>query len=433
MNIAVGKFGKSVLFNQERWSMKGGDHDMPGLIAVLAAKNPEINFYLISRNDIERLPTGVWDKININKNIFNVWKGETSKEPEIPRLKLKEWGVDIDFGLFWAGPAGTTSLRNKTFTIRTPGKYATPSIMTERYVGPLVDFLNNWGGPYVDIADDVRYFPVRATDLLNKAKFTVGAYDKKNATSMLRFPKYETQERVKVWFDLRNYNLPTWMFASEPDVRLKEPGNRTNLLSIYLNGIGTAGGKNKFKIVRDYIVEQFPTATIYGIWPEQDNPDVVKYPGRFVPTPMAELNDQMYNTKYTLMIANVFCSAKFYKHLMHGMIPFFHPDYPTDVYEPVPEFLKVKDVEDFKKRIEYLENNPDEYRKVWNSCQKLLKDEYFEGGQIQSFFEECIHEYVDKDYKFNPQPNSVKMTSLWPDKYLTRQPKTDATIEQFLA
>ena len=127
----------------------------------------------------------------------------------------------------------------------------------------------------------------------------------------------------------------------------------------------------------------------------------------------------------------VFCSSKLYKHLIHGIIPFFHPQYQTDVYEPFPSFLKLKSAKDFKDKIEWLEADHNRYLDLWHQCQKILRNEWFAGEQVQSFFESAVHEFVDPNYKFSPKDNIVKMTCLWPEKYLTRNISNN-TIEHFL-
>jgi hypothetical protein len=78
LNIVVGKFGKSLLFDKKKWGMIGGDHEAPAMISILAQMNPNINFYILGRSDWKKLDPSIKDKINVNENIFNVW-GEFNK------------------------------------------------------------------------------------------------------------------------------------------------------------------------------------------------------------------------------------------------------------------------------------------------------------------------------------------------------------------
>jgi hypothetical protein len=61
------------------------------------------------------------------------------------------------------------------------------------------------------------------------------------------------------------------------------------------------------------------------------------------------------------------------------MIPFCHKYAFNSYYDGIPEYLCLESPEDFKEKIEFLEANPDEYLKLWNQCQAMLKDEYFSG------------------------------------------------------
>ena len=47
-NIIVGKFGKSVSFNFNKWGMIGGDSESAIFIASLAQLYPHDNFYIVS-------------------------------------------------------------------------------------------------------------------------------------------------------------------------------------------------------------------------------------------------------------------------------------------------------------------------------------------------------------------------------------------------
>ena len=51
LQIGVGKFGKSFKFKQTSWGLMGGDHEFSYFLA-LAQLFPNIDFYILSRNDL---------------------------------------------------------------------------------------------------------------------------------------------------------------------------------------------------------------------------------------------------------------------------------------------------------------------------------------------------------------------------------------------
>jgi hypothetical protein len=55
MNIGIGKFGKSILFDSKKWGAIGGDLDAPVMISLVAKRHPEHNFYLLGHSDFSRL------------------------------------------------------------------------------------------------------------------------------------------------------------------------------------------------------------------------------------------------------------------------------------------------------------------------------------------------------------------------------------------
>jgi len=51
MKCAIGKVGKSILFNPQRWGATGGDNEAPIFYENLIHRNPNVTFYLIGASD----------------------------------------------------------------------------------------------------------------------------------------------------------------------------------------------------------------------------------------------------------------------------------------------------------------------------------------------------------------------------------------------
>mgnify|MGYP002152627705 CR=1 FL=1 len=73
-------------------------------------------------------------------------------------------------------------------------------------------------------------------------------------------------------------------------------------------------------------------------------------------------------------ISHGWLSPKFYEMILHGIIPFIHPNYDTDCNLDVHSYLRLEKPGDLYERIKYLENN-----------ESLAKYNY--DGQI--FYEVC--------------------------------------------
>jgi hypothetical protein len=120
------------------------------------------------------------------------------------------------------------------------------------------------------------------------------------------------------------------------------------------------GGKIRSTMIKEWILDKVPDCKIYGSW---DDEWYEKYPKNFFKVAIRDMEPIMWDTKYTLiapMMNTKFVTQKFWKMIYYGIIPFFHAQYDTDKILPVPNFLRCKSPDDLYKKIERLENNPDE-------------------------------------------------------------------------
>lgn len=417
LNIVFGKIGKSLSFRQGKWGMIGGDHEAPALLSMLAQMNPNINFHIISKSDWKDLAPAEKLQHNGNGNIFDVWEKWNSKDG----FDCTKWplhvlqNTKIDFGIIVSGPTGFSTIPNAMRTLD-DDRVAKPSMMSERYVGPITRFLNESKIKYMEIGEDPRYYPIAARDLFNRPEYICGTRNVAKHRSVEIIDGYFGKVK-EINLPVRDYRVSHMFMAMEPsDKRLKEPGTRQNLVSIYSNGLRNQGGMQKFPAIKQYVLDQFPDATIFGEWPE-DTPGIKPYLSRIKPTPMIELIDQMYDTKYAFMIPiqEGWPTSKFFKHLLFGIIPFFHPLCGADYYDDLPDYLKLKSATDFKQKIDFLESNPKEYLKLWKQCQSMLEDEYFDGSYFNDIILNEISLHVGKNaIDWTTKSITHKMSCLWP-------------------
>ena len=373
-NILIGKFGKHISFDSNKWGMVGGDSESAILISCMAQCYPDVNFYIASRNDFQKIDSHTRNAINKNSNLFNIWEKYDSQIDNQDWLKhyFETHDIELDFGLFYGGPSSGSTIPNSMYLITEPDKTATPMSSSKRSVGIITKFLNDTELPYVEIGEDPRYLPVQAKDLFNRSKKVLCVKD--NITfSIKHIKEYLSREIIETTIPCSDIGH-SYMFLmnEDKDDLLKEPGNRKTKINVAMHCTASQDGSvNKWNLVKNFILDPFPETFIYGKWDEKIIAG--KHQNQFKETPMTDLHDVMYDTKYTLAIGGSKTwgtQSKFWKMLIFGIIPFLDPD--NENIFGAPEFIQTKDAKDFIEKVNFLENNHDEYIKLWNECQELI-------------------------------------------------------------
>ena len=383
-NILIGKFGKHISFDSNKWGMVGGDSESAILISCMAQCYPDVNFYIASRNDFQKIDSHTRNAINKNSNLFNIWEKYDSQIDNQSWINhyINSNDIKLDFGLFYGGPSSGSTNPNSMYLITEPDKTATPMSSSKRSVGIITKFLNDTGLPYVEIGEDPRYLPVQAKDLFNRSKKVLCVKD--NITfSIKHIKEYLSREIIETTIPCSDIGH-SYMFLmnEDKDDLLKEPGNRKTKINVAMHCTASQDGSvNKWNLVKNFILDPFPETFIYGKWDEKIIAG--KHQNQFKETPMTDLHDVMYDTKYTLAIGGSKTwgtQSKFWKMLIFGFIPFLDPD--NENIFGAPEFIQTKDAKDFIEKVNFLENNHDEYIKLWNECQELIHVEGLWDGSI---------------------------------------------------
>tara|TARA_B100000508_G_scaffold131924_1_gene120439 strand:+ start:34 stop:1326 length:1293 start_codon:yes stop_codon:yes gene_type:complete len=373
-NILIGKFGKHISFDSNKWGMVGGDSESAILISCMAQCYPDVNFYIASRNDFQKIDSHTRNAINKNSNLFNIWEKYDSQIDNQSWINhyINSNDIKLDFGLFYGGPSSGSTIPNSMYLITEPDKTATPMSSSKRSVGIITKFLNDTGLPYVEIGEDPRYLPVQAKDLFNRSKKVLCVKD--NITfSIKHIKEYLSREIIETTIPCSDIGH-SYMFLmnEDKDDLLKEPGNRKTKINVAMHCTASQDGSvNKWNLVKNFILDPFPETFIYGKWDEKIIAG--EHQNQFKETPMTDLHDVMYDTKYTLAIGGSKTwgtQSKFWKMLIFGIIPFLDPD--NENIFGAPEFIQTKDAKDFIEKVNFLENNHDEYIKLWNECQELI-------------------------------------------------------------
>jgi hypothetical protein len=383
-NILIGKFGKHISFDSNKWGMVGGDSESAILISCMAQCYPDVNFYIASRNDFQKIDSHTRNAINKNSNLFNIWEKYDSQIDNQSWINhyINSNDIKLDFGLFYGGPSSGSTIPNSMYLITEPDKTATPMSSSKRSVGIITKFLNDTELPYVEIGEDPRYLPVQAKDLFNRSKKVLCVKD--NITfSIKHIKEYLSREIIETTIPCSDIGH-SYMFLmnEDKDDLLKEPGNRKTKINVAMHCTASQDGSvNKWNLVKNFILDPFPETFIYGKWDEKIIAG--EHQNQFKETPMTDLHDVMYDTKYTLAIGGSRTwgtQSKFWKMLIFGIIPFLDPD--NENIFGAPEFIQTKDAKDFIEKVNFLENNHDEYIKLWNECQELIHVEGLWDGSI---------------------------------------------------
>ena len=394
-NVLIGKFGKHISFDSKKWGMVGGDSESAILISCMAQCYPNVNFYIASRNDFDKINSHIRNAINKNSNVFNIWERYDSQVDNQSWIEkyVESNNIKLDFGLFYGGPSSGCTIPDSMYLITEPDKTATPMSSSKRSVGIITKFLNDSRLPYVEIGEDPRYLPVQAKDLFNRSKKILCV--KEDMTfSIEHIKNYLSRKMIETEIPCSDVGH-SYMFLMNEDKNdlLKEPGDRKTRINVAMHCTASQDGSvDKWNLVKNFILDPFPETFIYGKWDEKIIAG--KHQNQFKEIPMTDLHDVMYDTKYTLAIGGSKTwgtQSKFWKMLMFGIIPFLDPD--NENIFGAPEFIETDSAEDFIKKISFLENNHDEYVKLWHECQELIQDDDLWNGS--RFFNNLEREISD--------------------------------------
>ena len=87
MNVAIGKIGKSILFDSTKWGAHGGDIDAPVYYENLFHNNPTYNFYIVGASDYCRLQPAHRARINKHGNVYDLMDGFSEWNAANPKYK----------------------------------------------------------------------------------------------------------------------------------------------------------------------------------------------------------------------------------------------------------------------------------------------------------------------------------------------------------
>ena len=153
---------------------------------------------------------------------------------------------------------------------------------------------------------------------------------------------------------------------------------------------------SRYPMLKQYVLDHVEDVDVYGKWVHEE---ALKDPRFKGPKPFSELQKMLPKVKYTfcIPIQKGWVTAKFWEMAHYGIIPFLHPDYDKQDNLKVPDILRVKNSKDLYEKIEFLENNPDEYDKLRAEIDAMIKDDYYTGEHLNKLTNDFLEKVIEKN------------------------------------
>src|SRR5574344_103507 len=391
-NIAIAKMGKTISFNFEKHGPIGGDIDCPSFIYAIAKTYPEHDFWIIGRNDYSKVyPEGllpnihsIWNEkcysllyepgikpwSNIDDNDYESHPEDFENYYNYVENIFNKLNIKIDFAFIFMGMTFTVSqfnikpIKNNKRDTKT---YAKTILAATMYASFLSKWLNESKVPYVNIATDPRQYGTVPKDIVNQPLMYLSQIDevfKYGSPSPLYYPKDISHDPVNIQNNIYSGIEILPIMIKEPIEKFPEK-HGINLILNEGNTRGNNRSKSRYDMVNKWILSNKDLdCSIYGKWDESIIASDKRFKGPIRPI---DLGSVLNTTKYTLCIPIEagWITAKYLEMLHYGVIPFVTSEYASKVKEHyIPNELIIKTPDEMWKKIEFLDNNDDIYKKL---------------------------------------------------------------------
>jgi hypothetical protein len=405
------KLGKSIKFNENSWGAIGGDCEPKQLINAIAKRNPNIEYWLLSPNDLGKVrskekpavqslfgpPVETTVAAPSNVKEFHSTMNDRKSADEAAQ-KIKD--LDLDFIFFYTGPSSTVNIENYINKVDGTGKVKSLDFF-KYYAAPIIKAMNELEKkvPIVGLLVDNRYILAckdwndnnRPTYYLAQNTFT-------KTEEFFCNPPLRDIDTIESTYEYSGIETVFLLDKKRYDTDELFEMKKTNSFMMLQNQGKGSGGMDRWDPVRDYIVKNNIETDIYGKW---DDDLKKEYPDWFKGEKRIEtMTDELLATKYTFCvpIKEGMVTSKYAEMLHYGIIPFLHPSYDTDFNVfPDGHFIRCKSPEDLKKKVQFLNDNPEHYKKLfYNLQEKYLKDSYYTGEHVDNKIWEAYERVTTK-------------------------------------
>lgn len=419
-NIVIGRLGLTIKFTGIKVGTQTACDTDRMIYSALSQMNPDFNFYFIGPNNLHKLTKEEYDEIFPCHNVFSAWTNDVSKSQDFSKIikYFNDNNITIDFALLNTGGSSPACVPN--FYPKKDGGVRKLLISQINYMGPYIYTLNHLGCPVYCMADDARNILLNFRDLWNRERkvFTQANHKLETITHITSMTDFTLKTDIIdcLYAHIERIDLigmpDNWKDRIDLNRKLKSPKESHLLVISHGNGTNKINSnrtiKNgRFKGYKEYVIDNFKDtiynkSKIYGKWTE----DIYEqYPNNFEDKPMIELNDILKDARYSLVYSQIknFVTVKPWEMVANGIIPFIHPDYDPEHILGLPDYVYIKDPEDFKNKIIELDNNDELYLKVIKNCMNCIKEEDRNGAFINNFIMTTIAN--DLGFEYEPKNN----------------------------
>ena len=405
------KLGKAIKFNENSWGAIGGDCEPKQLINSIAKRNPNIDYWLLSPNDLGRVrakekpavqslfgpPVETESAAPSNVKEFHSTMADRKSADEAAQI-IKD--LDLDFIFFYTGPSSTVNIPDFINKVDGTGRVKSLDFF-KYYAAPIIKAMNELEKkvPIVGLLVDNRYILAckdwndnnRPTYYLAQNTFT-------KTEEFFCNPPLRDIDTIESTYEYSGIETVFLLDKKRYDTDELFEMKKTNSFMMLQNQGKGSGGMDRWDPVRDYIVKNDIETDIYGKW---DDDLKKEYPKWFKGEKRIEtMTDELLATKYTFCvpIKEGMVTSKYAEMLHYGIIPFLHPSYDTDFNVfPDGHFIRCKSPEDLKKKVQFLNDNPEHYKKLfYNLQEKYLKDSYYTGEHVDNKIWEAYERVTNK-------------------------------------
>lgn len=391
MKIAVAKIGKSLKFASS-YSPIGGDNEGPSLVKALANNNPNHTFYIIGRSDYKKLSGQQRAEIFPYNNVIDIWENFKARDEEDTYNRVCQVHDEIsgfDYGVIMFGQVGTVTIPNRIEQVKNRHLIASVIDMTKNYSTPISKWLNERKPNWIELQNDPRYHSNQSRDMFHMPNKILSQYNYTLTSKHIK--SYEDQDITYTENECVYSGIETLYLVgrTKPDL-VELSKSKTEKFMVVLN----EGSPSRYNMLKEWVLDSYGNVDVYGKWEHESAVSDSRFRGSLH---IEELANKLKNVKYTFIIpiAPGWATSKYIEMIHNGVIPFFHPTYDSQKNLKVPDFLRLQKPSDLKKRIEFLENNPNDYLKLLQELQKVLRDEYYDG----SFISDTIMKEIDINYE----------------------------------
>jgi hypothetical protein len=396
LTVAFFAVGSAIKFDKKKLLRSDGSSEYYALIRLLLKNKSVSRVLLLSKSDWGRLSETQRRQFDPDGKIYDpfLMLPELSKRQKPSNIDerrqyyiqfyeiLEKNGISADFGLgFTSQGWSTTALPGFLNTLKPPYEPVQCLDMTLYYASEVIYYLNMTGLKWWLLATDPRYVKpsMRYRDIVNLPQKVLGQQDfdiswfgvkelKRDAS--IENDDYTIRNIVSRYSGIEKMNLMDGGVLNPAET---DKPHKFTIVSMQLSA-PTAKEDLRFNILKEYILDRDPDqqARIFGKWSDYFKEGYPQFKG-YIAT--EDLDKTFAETRYTLVLPTAagWVTSKYAEMLQLGVLPFLHPDYDNQ-YHIVPKDhpMRVKDADDFYKKMEYFDQNPEKRIKFIQSLQKEL-------------------------------------------------------------